>query len=80
MLAHRVGTLGALVAVLILSVELLGAIAWKHHATADASRYDRWATLRGTELVLEHAHAGASLRDVDSTLEQVTLARELLER
>jgi len=79
-LAHRVGTLGALVAVLILSVELVGAIAWKHHAAAAASRYDRGATLRGTEIVLEHAHAGTSLRDVDSTLEQVTLARESLER
>lgn len=75
MLAHRVGTLGALVAVLILSVELVGAIAWKHHATADTSRYDRWATLRGTELVLEHAHSTT----LDSTLEQVTLARESLE-
>ena len=47
MLAHRVGSLGAIVAVLILSVELLGAIAWKHHAVV--SRYDHWATLRGTE-------------------------------
>ncbi|HEY6038252.1 MAG TPA: hypothetical protein VIV58_28415 [Kofleriaceae bacterium] len=76
MLAHRVGTVGAIVAVVILSVELMGAIAWKHHAVADASRYDRWATLRGTELVLEHAHSPT----LDSTLEQVTLARESLER
>lgn len=36
MFAHRVGTLGAILAVLILSVELLGAIAWKHHAVARA--------------------------------------------
>ena len=76
MLASRVGTVGAIVAVLILSVELVGAIAWKHHAAADATRYDRWATLRGTELVLEHAHQ----RDLDSTLEQVRLVRESLER
>ena len=43
MLAHRVGTLGAIVAVMILSVELVGAIAWKHHAAAEPSRYDRSA-------------------------------------
>jgi hypothetical protein len=72
-LAHRVGTLGAMVAVLILSVELLGAIAWKHHAAA--SRYDHWATLRGTELVLDHAR----VKSLDSTLEQITLARQSLE-
>ena len=76
MISHRVGTVGAIVAVLILSVELLGAVAWKHPAAADASRYDRWATLRGTGLVLEHAHA----QNLDSTLEQVTLARQSLER
>src|SRR3569623_2827106 len=79
-LAPRVGTLGALVAVLILRVEQVGAIAWKHHAAAAASRYDRWATLRGTEIVLEHAPAGPRPRAADSTLEQVTLARESLER
>jgi hypothetical protein len=73
-LAHRVGTVGAIVAVLILSVELLGAVAWKHHAVA--SRYDHWATLRGTELVLDHAR----VKSLDSTLEQVTLARQSLER
>jgi hypothetical protein len=73
-LAHRVGSLGAVVAVLILSVELVVAIAWKHHAVA--SSYDHWATLRGTELVLDHARA----KSLDSTLEQVTLARQSLER
>jgi hypothetical protein len=71
---HRVGTAGAIVAVLILSMELLGAIAWQHHALAERDQH--WATLRGTELVLEHVRA----TQLDSTLERVTLARQSLER
>ncbi|MEO6773493.1 MAG: hypothetical protein ABI467_10800 [Kofleriaceae bacterium] len=75
MFAHRAGTVGALVAVVILSVELVGAIAWKHHALR-ADRHEHWATLRGTELVLEHARAA----QLGPTLEQVTLARQSNER
>jgi hypothetical protein len=30
--AHRVGVVGALIAVAVLSLELAGAVAWKHHA------------------------------------------------
>ena len=74
MFAHRVGTIGAIVAVVLLTLELAGAIAWKHHALCEG--HDRWATLRGTELVLDHARAAR----LDSTLEQVTLARQSLER
>lgn len=68
MTAHRVGVLGALIGVAVLSLELAGAVAWKHHAVADQQA--RWESLRGTELTLT----------LDSTLEDVTAARFTLKR
>lgn len=74
MTAHRVGVLGALIAVAVLSLELTGAIAWKHHAVA--TRQARWEKLRGTELT-----RGAVQRIAPShTLEDVTAARLTLVR
>jgi hypothetical protein len=60
--AHRVGVLGALIAVAVLSLELAGAVAWKHHAVANQQA--RWS-LRSTELT----------PTLDSTLEAVTVQR-----
>jgi hypothetical protein len=78
-LAHRVGALGAIVAVIVLSVELVGALAWKHHVSAD---HERWALLHGTELSLGKAlqTAPAHPNELDSTLERVTVSGRALER
>lgn len=78
MTAHRVGVWGALIAVAVLSFELAGAVAWKHHA--DASRRARWENLRGTELTLGAVQRLAPSLSLDSTLEDVTAARLTLER
>jgi hypothetical protein len=67
--AHRVGVLGALIAVAVLSLELAGAVAWKHHAVADQQA--RWESLRGTNELTP---------TLDSTLEDVTAARLTLKR
>jgi len=40
MLAHRVGAIGAIVAVVVLTLELAGALAWRHHADG---HHERWA-------------------------------------
>jgi hypothetical protein len=61
--AHRVGVLGALIAVAVLSLELAGAVAWKHHAVANQPA--RWESPRGTAL----------MPALDSTLEDVTVQR-----
>jgi hypothetical protein len=77
--AHRVGVWSALIAVAVLSLELTGAVAWKHHATAD--QHARWERLRGTELTLGAVQRLAPpSRSLDSTLEDVTAARLTLER
>jgi len=80
--AHRVGVFhpswGALIAAAVLSVELAGAVAWKHHAVA--AQRDRWETLRGTELTLGAVQKLAPSPSLDSTLEDVTAARLTLER
>lgn len=79
MLAHRVGAFGAIVAVVLLSLELVGALAWKHHVSAD---HERWALLHGTELSLGKAlqTAPAHPVELDSTLERVTVSARTLER
>jgi hypothetical protein len=79
MLAHRVGTLGSIVAVVLLCLELAGALVVKHRALAP-DRHDRWSELRGTELVLTASRAYVRDPNLDSTLEDVTLARRSLER
>lgn len=78
MTAHRVGVLGALIAVAVLSLELTGAIAWKHHTVE--TRQARWEKLRGTELTLGAVQRIEPSRVLDSTLEDVTAARLTLER
>jgi hypothetical protein len=85
--AHRVGVLGALIAVAVLSLELAGAVAWKHHAVADrrptsrgGDHQARWESLRGTELTLEAVQKVTPSPSLDSTLEDVTAARLTLER
>jgi len=78
MLAHRVGALGAIVAVVVLTLELAGALAWKHHVGAD---HERWALLHGTAVSLDKAlqTAPAHPAELDSTLEQVTVAARSIE-
>jgi len=80
--AHRVGVFhpswGALIAVAVLSLELAGAVAWKHHAAV--VQQARWETLRGTELTLGAVQKLAPSPNLDSTLEDVTAARLTLER
>jgi hypothetical protein len=77
MLAHRVGALGAILAVLVLSLELVGALAWKHHVSADpgiTSALVLHGEPSGVEQLSTSSVPTSSSVVLDSTLEQVTVS------